>query len=403
MHTVHARSRSFWRVLAWSRPVKGAVVVDGVQVIQSMFNVASCIMVTSGSYHDGVGHRPVIPGIGTLVAPVGAMIFASPDFIAPQYRVLENGTANIGPERGPGKCSLSGRATNANTFKYFFMLSHAMHGVGSSAFFTLGVAYLDQNVPTGSASVYMAAKLKAVEVAQKQKQKQQWKQSRGTTDAQQLKAAEAPEPGDDAKEQEDAPSPQQEAPEPKDVQSPQTNAGSGQTPEVAERSFVNHVRRLVCNPTFVCLTLAAAAETMVASGLTGFATKIFIAMFGISSSQASGLIGAVPSACGGTLLGGYVITRKLNAKSPTIVRYCVILSLVPWFTLFVFMHSSDNNQSTLANRTSPPGARACICSSACLAMHFLCLAWCDMLVMPVLLVTTWLVLQQLLFRQRYTI
>ncbi|KAK8761652.1 hypothetical protein V5799_027076, partial [Amblyomma americanum] len=86
-----------------------------------MFNVASCIMVTPVSYHGGVGHRLVIPGIGTLVTPVGAMIFASPDFIAPQYRVLENGTANIGPERGLGKCSLFGRATNANAFKYFFM------------------------------------------------------------------------------------------------------------------------------------------------------------------------------------------------------------------------------------------------------------------------------------------
>ncbi|XP_077520469.1 solute carrier organic anion transporter family member 4A1-like [Amblyomma americanum] len=79
-------------------------------------------------------------------------------------------------------------------------------------------------------------------------------------------------------------------------------------------------------------------------------------MFGISSSQASGLLGAVavPSACGGTLLGGYVIT-KMNVKSSTIVRYCVILSFVPWFTLFVFMHSCDNNQSALANRTGPPG------------------------------------------------
>ncbi|XP_077520068.1 solute carrier organic anion transporter family member 4A1-like [Amblyomma americanum] len=126
-----------------------------VGVIQSMFNVASCIMVTPVSYHGGVGHKPVILGIGALVMSVGAMIFASPHFIAPQHLVLENGTANVCPERGPGKCSLSGRATNANAFKYFFMLGHAMHGVGSSPFFTLGVAYLDQNVPSGSASVYM--------------------------------------------------------------------------------------------------------------------------------------------------------------------------------------------------------------------------------------------------------
>ncbi|XP_077520031.1 solute carrier organic anion transporter family member 4A1-like [Amblyomma americanum] len=409
-----------------------------VGVIQSMFNVASCIMVTPVSYHGGVGHKPVILGIGALVMSAGAMVFASPHFIAPQYLVLESGSTNLCPEHGPGKCSLTGRGTNANAFKYFFMIGHALHGVGSSPFFTLGVAYLDQNVPSGSASIYMGvfyatsvlgpamgfllggfflskytditadtsqlgmdssstnwvgawwigffgasivmflaafpvasfprelptAKLKALEVAQKkkEKEKQQSKQCPGTPDVQDSKAAEepkeAPEPMEDAPEQRDAASPEHDALEPKDAQSAQRNVVSSPNPVTGERSFVNHVRRLIYNPTFICLTLAASAETMVASGLTGFATKIFISMFGISSSQASGLLGAVavPSACGGTLLGGYVIT-KLNVKSSTIVRYCVILSFVPWFTLFVFMHSCDNTHSALVNLTTKGGAQ----------------------------------------------
>ncbi|XP_054934387.1 solute carrier organic anion transporter family member 4A1-like [Dermacentor andersoni] len=60
---------------------------------------------------------------------------------------------------------------------------------------------------------------------------------------------------------------------------------------------------------------------------------------------------SVPSACGGTLLGGYVIT-KLNVKSSTIVRYCVVLSFIPWFTLFVFMHSCPSNHRALFNLTT---------------------------------------------------
>ncbi|KAK8759433.1 hypothetical protein V5799_002933 [Amblyomma americanum] len=281
-----------------------------------MFNVASCIMVTPGSYHGGVGHRPVIPGIGTLVTPVGAMIFASPDFIAPQYLALENGTASVCPERGLGKCSLLGRATNANAFKYFFM---SRSGELPLVEIRCKVKAHAMNVRVSLA----AAKLKAIDMAQKQKQ--QSKQSRGTPDAQELKAAEAPkdapEAGNDAKEQKDAPSPQQEAPEPKDVQSPQTNAGSGQSPEVAERSFVNHVRRLVCNPTFVCLTLAAAAESMVASGLTGFATKIFIAMFGISSSQASGLIGTFAAHCSETSSDAERMLIYKNIRTPDFAHF----------------------------------------------------------------------------------
>ncbi|XP_077560542.1 solute carrier organic anion transporter family member 4C1-like [Haemaphysalis longicornis] len=92
---------------------------------------------------------------------------------------------------------------------------------------------------------------------------------------------------------------------------------------------------------------------MLASGLVGFATKIFISMFGISPTKASTLLGAVsvPSACGGTLLGGYVIT-KLSVRSSTIMRYCTILSIVPWFTLFVFTHSCETSHAALANYTT---------------------------------------------------
>ncbi|KAL1484172.1 hypothetical protein MTO96_011524 [Rhipicephalus appendiculatus] len=98
-----------------------------VGIIQSMFNVASCIMTTPVSYYGG--RRPQA---------------AAPPTYAPQ----------LGP---PGKCAaMAGSgAASANSFKYFFMVGHALHGAGSSPFFTLGVAYLDQNTPSASASTYM--------------------------------------------------------------------------------------------------------------------------------------------------------------------------------------------------------------------------------------------------------
>ncbi|KAL3234681.1 hypothetical protein MRX96_003330 [Rhipicephalus microplus] len=123
-----------------------------------MFNVASCIMTTPVSYHGGVGHKPVIIGIGALFVATGSMVFASPHFLAPPYMPLGSGSADSCPQRGlPEKCAVLARsgATSANSFKYFFMVGHALHGVGSSPFYTLGVAYLDQNTPSASASVYM--------------------------------------------------------------------------------------------------------------------------------------------------------------------------------------------------------------------------------------------------------
>ncbi|KAL1440382.1 hypothetical protein MTO96_009426 [Rhipicephalus appendiculatus] len=354
----------------------------GVEVgmIQSMFNVASCIMITPVSYHGGVGHKPVIMGIGALVVAAGSMVFASPHFLAPPYISLGSGSADVG---------------------------HALHGVGSSPFFTLGVAYLDQNTPSARASIFMgifyatsvlgpamgfllggyflsmytditadSSKLgmdpssanwvgawwlgffcasivtfvtafpiasfpralptfveraKDLSRLQKEKAVKPLKQTPSEADVQAApevqstpdakattQASEAPlaarcagttvvtqaspaiqathntqatrgnqatlgtqpKPGSQgavgaqAASDHDAPQDMQIATEP--------TVGKAQT-----RSLMNHIKRLMRNPTFVCLTFAACAETMIASGLTGFATKIFISMFGISSSQAS--------------------------------------------------------------------------------------------------------------------
>ncbi|XP_072142802.1 solute carrier organic anion transporter family member 4A1-like [Dermacentor andersoni] len=426
-------------------------------MIQSMFNVASCVMVTPVSYHGGIGHKPLIMGIGALVISAGSMVFASPHFLAPQYMALDSGATDVCPQRGPGQCgsSASSGATNANAFKYFFMAGHALHGIGSSPFFTLGVAYLDQNTPSASASFYMGifyatsvlgpamgfllggyflsmytdittdhtklgmdsssnnwvgawwlgffgasivafftafpiasfprALPTAIERAkdlsrlQKEKRMQSLKQAPSaanvqaapdalaSSDSQAAPDAQAAMPASQVPSEAQATPGSQAAPGAKGTASAHEtpNPGAASRPhdmQVAlevttgkeqKRSFANHVRRLLCNPTFVCLTLAACAETMIASGLTGFATKIFISMFGISSSRASSLLGivSVPSACGGTLLGGYVVT-KLNVKSSTIVRYCVVLSFVPWFTLFVFTHSCPSSHRALVNLTT---------------------------------------------------
>ncbi|KAH9374186.1 hypothetical protein HPB48_002369 [Haemaphysalis longicornis] len=217
-------------------------------MIQSMFNVASCVMVTP----------------------------------APPYFTQSNSSNDVCPQQELGKCAGADTATSVHSFKYFLMVGHALHGVGSSPFFTLGVAYMDENVPTRSASIYMGAKEKAKDLAALAKKK-------SAALARKKSATVAP----------------------------------GAVPEEAEkRSLWNHVKRLFTNPTYVFLTFAASAESAV----------------------------SVPSACGGTMLGGWVIT-KLNVKSSTIVRYCGILSFIPWFTLFVFMHSCESKHSALVNAT----------------------------------------------------
>ncbi|CAN8026950.1 unnamed protein product, partial [Ixodes persulcatus] len=265
-----------------------------------------------------------------------------------------------------------------NSFKYFFMLGHALHGVGSSPFYTLGVAYLDENTPTSRTSIYIGifyatsvlgpamgfllggyflsiytdlsvdSNRLGISTVSSGWIGAWWLGFFGASIVAfvtALPVASFPK----------ALPAETERNVPTDARGGnQKNTDSrSRFPAPAKRSFMNHIKRLFSNGTYVCLTLAAASETMIASGLTGFATKIFITMFGLSSTQASGLLGAVsvPSACGGALLGGYIISR-LPVKSSTIVRFCAILSLVPWFTIFVFMHSCQSTQHAATTLTA---------------------------------------------------
>ncbi|KAM7292870.1 solute carrier organic anion transporter family member 4A1-like [Ixodes scapularis] len=418
----------------------------GVEVgmVQSMFNVASCIMVTPVSYHGGVSHKPVILAVGALTLSLGSIVFASPHFLAPPNIAVGEKRLNTCPIGGPRVCDDVGAGTAStgfgvgsmglNSFKYFFMVGHALHGVGSSPFYTLGVAYLDENTPTSRTSIYIGifyatsvlgpamgfllggyflsiytdlnvdsnrlgistvssgwigawwlgffgasivAFVTALPVASFPKALPAETERNAPTDA-----GGGNQKNTDSRGRFSAPTKRSfvnhikrlfcngtyvcltlaAASETETERNAPTDAGGGNQKNTdsrgrfsapTKRSFVNHIKRLFCNGTYVCLTLAAASETMIASGLTGFATKIFITMFGLSSTQASGLLGAVsvPSACGGALLGGYIIAR-LPVKSSTIVRFCAILSLVPWFTIFVFMHSCQSTQHAATTLTA---------------------------------------------------
>ncbi|KAH6930107.1 hypothetical protein HPB50_009622 [Hyalomma asiaticum] len=368
-------------------------------MILSMFNVASCIMVMPVSYYGGVGHKPVIMGIGGLVMSTGSMVFSSPHFLAPQYMAQDASSSGVCPERGPGKCTGASATHSIRSYKYYFMLGHALHGIGSSPFFTLGVAYLDQNTPSDKVSLYMGifyatsvlgpamgfllgafflSKYTDITVDSAQLGITSssntwvgawWLGFFGASIATFLTALPMASFPRFLPNPEHAPSSRRASATVSPAAAGATPEGQGApspgtavlSPDQSQRSLVNHMKRLISNPTFVCLTFAASAEAMIASGLTGFATKIFISMFGISSTRASSLLGmvAVPSACGGTVLGGYAIT-KLNVKSSSIVRYCAILALVPWFTLFVFLQSCPSKQSAVVNLTAAADAQRLI-------------------------------------------
>ncbi|KAH7952739.1 hypothetical protein HPB49_000880 [Dermacentor silvarum] len=121
-------------------------------MIISTYNVANCVAIAPIAFMGTSGNKPVFIGVGALTVGLGALLFTSVHFIAPAYQwgsELQD-LCPAGPL--PKDLCLSGDVRN---YRFLLMLAHAMHGIGSTPFYTLGVSYLDENVPTRMVSTYL--------------------------------------------------------------------------------------------------------------------------------------------------------------------------------------------------------------------------------------------------------
>lgn len=123
-------------------------------LIASSYDIAACVCLAFVSYFGGTGHKPRWLGWGVLIMALGSLVFALPHFTTPPYQI------NL-PEQ-TGMCS--GNATSPcqdkeaggfSSYRFVFMLGQFLHGVGATPLYTLGVTYLDENVKSSYAPVYI--------------------------------------------------------------------------------------------------------------------------------------------------------------------------------------------------------------------------------------------------------
>lgn len=122
-------------------------------LIASSYDIAACFCLTFVSYFGGTGHKPRWLGWGVLIMALGSLVFALPHFTTPAYqvRVSEN----------MGLCSANHTETcvdeegGLSAYRFVFMLGQFLHGMGATPLYTLGVTYLDENVKSNYAPVYI--------------------------------------------------------------------------------------------------------------------------------------------------------------------------------------------------------------------------------------------------------
>ncbi|CAG2217411.1 SLCO4A [Mytilus edulis] len=103
------------------------------------------------------------------------------------------------------------------------------------------------------------------------------------------------------------------------------------------------VKVLLTNPTFMCLNLAAAAEGNILAGFATFAPKFIEYQFALQSSTAAMYIGyvAVPCGGGGTFLGGYLV-KRFNLGIKGIIGLCLGVTLPCFACVLIFLINCEN-------------------------------------------------------------
>lgn len=335
-------------------------------LIASSYDIAACVCLTFVSYFGGTGHKPRWLGWGVLIMALGSLVFALPHFTTPPYEVRV-------PQR-MGLCSANhteacvGEEGGLSAYRYVFMLGQFLHGVGATPLYTLGVTYLDENVKSNYAPVYIGIFYTAAivgpaagyllgglflniyteinQTTELTPENPLWvgawwigflaggaaalvialpilgypRQLPGSQRYVAMRVSEAHQLKDGS--QVTASDPQ-----------------FGKTVKDMPRSML----LLLKNPTFIFLCLAGATEATLIAGMSTFGPKFLESQFSLSASEAATWFGymVVPAGGGGTFLGGFIV-KKLNLRCRGIIRFCMLCALVSLTAIFIFLVHCPN-------------------------------------------------------------
>lgn len=125
--------------------------------IASCYDIASVLCLIPVSYFGGLGIKPRYLGIGVFVMGLGSMVFTLPHFISGPYVVDESGIVATcdANSNNTYMCDADIAPVSLSNYKFLFFLGQLLHGAGASPLYTLGVTYLDENLPLKSSSFYI--------------------------------------------------------------------------------------------------------------------------------------------------------------------------------------------------------------------------------------------------------
>ncbi|RWS23093.1 solute carrier organic anion transporter family member 4A1-like protein [Leptotrombidium deliense] len=325
---------------------------------------------------------------------LGALVFSSPYFVSNKYEFSSlKSTRNCVLVKNSTSCD-SGERDTFKLYKYLFFCGQFLHGVGAAPLWTLGCAYIDENVSSKMSSMYLGifytmaiigpgvgyivgGQLLQIYVDFLYVNEDEI----GLTSSSDiwvgawwlgflmgsvfcfaiaLPIAALPKllPGSSKSLQEKRTIEAHKT----SLSSKAMHRGFGRTLSDLPISFWI----LATNAAFIFLSFAGATEEyrifsnfplsfsdlflyfstgLLTSALAAFSPKIIEQKFHISPSSSALLVGliSVPSAAGGTFIGGYIV-NKFDLKVTGILKFIIVCTFLSACTSVVFLISCDTTQ-----------------------------------------------------------
>ncbi|XP_036781688.2 solute carrier organic anion transporter family member 4C1 [Manis pentadactyla] len=338
-------------------------------LISSSYDISFCLLSLFVSFSGERGHKPRWLMFASFMIGLGALVFSLPKFFSGKYQLGSLLEDTCLTTRNRTSCTSS--SSSLSNYLYVFILGQLLLGAGGTPLYTLGTAFIDDSVPTHKSSLYIGIGYSMsvlgpaigyvlggqlltlyIDVSMGQstavtEDDPRWlgawwigfliawifawslimpfscfpKHLPGTAKIQDGKISQAHQ---------------------------NNNSHLKYTDENFGKSFKDFpaaLKNLMRNTVFMCLVLSTSSEALITTGFATFLPKFIENQFGLSSSFAATLGGAVliPGAALGQILGG-VLVSKLKLTCKNTMKFALLASAIALALSFVILFANCENE-----------------------------------------------------------
>ncbi|ELW72943.1 Solute carrier organic anion transporter family member 4C1 [Tupaia chinensis] len=266
-------------------------------LISSSYDISFCVLSLFVSFFGERGHKPRWLAFASFMIGLGALVFSLPQFFSGKYQLGSLFEDTCSASRNSTSCTSS--TSLLSNYLYVFILGQLLLGVGGTPLYTLGTAFIDESVPIHKSSLYIGtAKIQAAKTSQAHQNKSSF------------------------------------------LYHADENFGK------SIKDFPTALKSLMKNTVLMCLVLSTSSEALITTGFAAFLPKFIENQFGLTSSFAATLGGAVliPGAALGQILGGFFVSKfKMTCKKT--MKFALLTSGAALALSFVFIYANCENES----------------------------------------------------------